>query len=79
MAMGIPVVGTHRALDCVGMQSGTHGFIEDSDEDMAAQAVNLMTNAELRTNLSDNCVKFAMERYSIDATFGKLSEYYFNL
>ncbi len=79
MALGIPVVGTHRALDCVDMQNGTHGFIDDSDEGMAVQTVNLMSNAELRTKFSDNCVKFAMERYSIDATFGKLSEYYLNL
>ena len=79
MAMGIPVVGTHRALDCVDMQSGTHGFIDDSDEDMAAHAIALLSNPELREEFSDNCVQFAAKRYSVDATFGQLSDYYLNL
>lgn len=79
MAMGIPVVGNHRALDCVEMQSGTHGYIEDRDEDMASRVIDLLTNAKLRSQISDNCIQFATERYSIDKTFGYLSDYYSNL
>ena len=79
MAMGIPVVGNHRALDCVEMQNGAHGYIEDSDEDMATCVIDLLTNAKLRSQISDNCIQFATERYSIDKTFGYLSDFYSNL
>ena len=76
MSMGIPVIGTHKALDCIDMQSGVHGFIEDGDEALASHAITLLTNPELRSRVSDNCVRFATDRYSIDATFGTLSEFY---
>ena len=79
MAMGIPVVGTHKALDCIEMQSGTHGFVEDSDEGMATHAVTLLSNIELRSRISANCVRLATDRYSTDATFGALSGYYSKL
>lgn len=76
MAMGIPVIGTHKALDCLEMQNGTHGFIADSDEAMASRAITLLSNPELRAQMSDNCVRFATQRYSMDATFGALSDFY---
>ena len=79
MAMGIPVVGTHKALDCLDMQSSTHGYIADSDEAMASHAITLLANPELRARISDNCVRLATDKYSIDATFGALSDYYSRL
>ena len=35
MAMGVPVIGTHNALDCLEMENGIHGFITDNDSEMA--------------------------------------------
>lgn len=79
MAMGVPVVGTHNALDNVELIHGKHGFISDSDEKMAEFVILLLTNDELQLSMNEECKKFAAEKYSIEATYGKLSDYYLNL
>ncbi|MCP5101843.1 MAG: glycosyltransferase [bacterium] len=79
MAMGIPVIGTHNALDCIEMTHGGHGFITDSNGEMADHAVRLLQNPEQRDKMSKECVQFAAEKYSNEATAGKLSTYYKNL
>jgi glycosyltransferase involved in cell wall biosynthesis len=79
MAMGIPVIGTHNALDSTGMQDAVHGYITDDDEEIASRMVYLMNNREKRDDMANQCRKFVNERYSIEATFGKLSDYYSNL
>ncbi len=76
MAMGLPVIGTHNALDSIEMTDGVHGFITDSDEEMVATAVRLMKKPQLRQKISAECKKFVYEKYSIEATTGKLSAYF---
>ncbi|MCJ7482989.1 MAG: glycosyltransferase family 4 protein [Thermodesulfovibrionales bacterium] len=79
MAMGIPVIGTHNALDCIEMDNGVHGYISDDDSEMAEMAVSLIKNATKRSELRGECQKFVSEKYSLDATYGKLARYYNNL
>ena len=76
MAMGIPVIGTHQALDAVAMTHGRHGFITDDDQEMAAYAVRLLKDGPLRKAMGEACRKFVSDQYSIEATYGKLSTYY---
>lgn len=75
MAMGIPVVGTHNALDSVGLKHAQHGFIGDSDEEILQGCLELLASSELRTEISRNALLFAQENYSLEATFGKLNSY----
>lgn len=76
MSMGIPVIGTHNALDSVEMASGTHGYITDDDKEMARCAVELLQDRVLRDKMGRECMNFVSEKYSIEATYGKLSKYY---
>ena len=48
MAMGIPVIGTHNALDSVDLENGVSGFISDSDESLTGFCLELLENSELR-------------------------------
>lgn len=75
MAMGIPVIGTHNALDSIGMMHGRHGFIGDSDEEMTLSSLELLRNFRLRDEIGRNASAFAREQYSLEATFGKLNTY----
>jgi glycosyltransferase involved in cell wall biosynthesis len=76
MAMGVPVVGTHNALDSVGMTDGVHGFISDDDTAIAGHAVRVITDARLRRRMSRQCVRFVSEEYTIEKTYGRLARHY---
>lgn len=75
MAMGIPVVGTHNALDSVDLESGIHGYIGDSNDDLTGYCLDLLGDENLRNMIGRNAVEFVLENYSIDATFGRLNSY----
>ena len=79
MAMGIPVVGTSNALGSFEMEHGVHGFIENDDKKIAEYLIKLLSDDEFRNQLSKNCKKFVCEKYSIEATYGNLSNYYSKL
>lgn len=79
MAMGVPVVGTHRALDNIEMEHGRQGFISDDDTEMAVHTAKLLLDDTLRQHMSKECRTFVAERYSIEATIGKLSTFYTDL
>ena len=79
MAMGVPVIGTHNALDSIEMTSGMHGYVTDSDDEMAERAIQLLNDPELRRHISEECRKFVAEKYTIEETYGKLSKYYMDL
>ena len=79
MAMGVPVIGTYNALDSIEMTSGVHGYVTDNDNEMAEKAVQLLNDSGLRSHLSEECRKFVAEKYTIEATYGKLSKYYMDL
>jgi glycosyltransferase involved in cell wall biosynthesis len=78
MAMGIPIVGTHNALDNLGLQNGKQGFITDSDMEMADYLCKILTDNLLSKQMSLECKKF-VKAFDLEETYGKLSKYYFNL
>lgn len=75
MAMGIPVIGTHNALDSIGLRNETEGFISDNDLELVNYCILLLRNNDLRNLISRNASKFVNANYSLDATFGKLNNY----
>lgn len=79
MAMGVPVVGTSHALDNLEIEHGKHGYISDDNQKMAEYLIQLLSNEKLQKQMSDECKKFAAEKYSIETTYGNLSNYYSKL
>jgi glycosyltransferase involved in cell wall biosynthesis len=75
MAMGIPVVGTHNALDSIPIETGKHGFVSDSNEELTSYCFELIKNPDLRHNISLNAKDFVKVNYSLESTFGKLREH----
>lgn len=79
MALGVPIIGTHNALDNIELEHGIHGYIADSNDEMAEYAIKLLNNSNLRTQMGKACRKFVAKKYSIESTYGKLSSYYSEL
>lgn len=75
MGMGLPVIGTHNALDSLEMESGKQGLISDNDQEMADYCIRLLMDETLRIRHSNACRQFVVEQYSLEATFDKLTEY----
>jgi glycosyltransferase involved in cell wall biosynthesis len=73
MAMGIPVIGTHNALDCVALKNGEEGFITDDTKKMIGIAISLFNDPSERRRISVNARKFVEKNYTLEATFGKLA------
>lgn len=74
MAMGVPVIGTNNALDSIEMENGKHGFIEDEDNEIIKVALDLLNNKAKRDQVSENAIELVKEKYTLEATFGKLSK-----
>jgi glycosyltransferase involved in cell wall biosynthesis len=79
MALKIPVVGTPKALNCVGIKNGVEGFISDDNNELALQTINLLKNNPMREKMGEAAFNFVKENLSIEATYGKLSDYYSNI
>ncbi len=76
LASGIPVVGTTNALKSVRISHGVNGIIADTDEELVQWAIKLLADKDLHRSISLAGKEFVMENYSLEATFGKLSEYF---
>lgn len=79
MAMGVPVIGTHNALDSIRMNHGEHGIIVDSDQEIITETLTLFRDEAKRNQLAQNARVFVQKNYSLDATFGKLATYLKNM
>lgn len=75
MASGVPVVGNHNALDCIGIENEVNGFITDEYGLMAEYALKLMNDNLLRNKVSENALQFVMSNYTIENTYGKLASF----
>jgi polysaccharide biosynthesis protein PslH len=74
LSLGVPVVGTENALQSVDFVSGKHGFIAESDKEIAEKALLIISNQELRSKMSHACIEHAKNNFSLEETFGKLSK-----
>ncbi len=72
MALGVPIIGTRNGFLCNDIQDGIQGYYAESDEEIIQKAIMVINNPELRQKLSEQYRKFVQERYTLEATFGKL-------
>lgn len=75
MAMGIPVIGTHNALDSVGFENGQGGFISDGNDELVETTLRMLKEPDFRNTISEEAIKFVKMNYSLEATFGKISNF----
>lgn len=73
MAAGVPVIGTNNALQSIGITSGLNGIIEESNEELARWVLKLANEPELRLGIAKGGRELAIEKYSLEATHGRLS------
>ncbi len=74
MSLGVPVIGNHNALDCIGITNRVNGFISDDYGEIAGYALKLSNDSEYRLRVSKNTLDFIRNNFSIESTYGKLSE-----
>ena len=65
MGLGVPTVGTHNALDCIGFRNGTDGFITDDDQEMADTVLRLLTDEQEWCAVSASAKEFIRSTYSM--------------
>ena len=75
MASGVPIVGTHNALDSVGLINGFNGIVSDDDEIIAKAIMRLAEDEAFRLKLARNARSFVNSKFSLDKTHGRLSKY----
>jgi polysaccharide biosynthesis protein PslH len=76
LASGVPIVGTTNALQSVQIQHKINGFIADTDKDIIHWLVRLADDKYLRDKISNSGRIHANKYYSLETTFGKLSEWF---
>ena len=79
MAGGVPVIGTSNALKSINIEHGMNGFIADSDEDIVKYSVLMANDHELRQKIVRNGRDLVKTHFSLESTFGRLSEYFLNI
>lgn len=75
MASGVPVIGNHNALDCIGIEHEVNGFITDNSDLMADYAIKLINDKTYRKKISNNTLQFVLSNYTIENTYGKLAKF----
>ena len=78
LASGVPIIGTSNALKSVNLQHGKNAIIADTDNAIIKYTLQLIENPELRHQIAEEGKLFAQHSYSLNATFGKLSQYFLN-
>lgn len=73
MALGIPIVGTRNGLQSVGFVDREHGYIEETNEGIAARAIELLNDTMLLQAMSEKSRAHARLNFTLEATFGILS------
>jgi sugar transferase (PEP-CTERM/EpsH1 system associated) len=74
MAMGLPVIATHRACQGIEAQPGKDLLIADDSEAFAEKTVELLRKPETRAALGQRARSFVEARHSWDASLAKLED-----
>ena len=75
MVLEVPVIGTHNALDNLEITNGLHGYISDSDEELASFAVKVLQDDILRKEIGIHSRQLVLSKYSLKACYDNLSNY----
>ncbi len=75
-ALGTPIVSTPTdgLMDLI--RNGETGFLSDADDELADRIVQIVSDDELRTRMSKNCIEDARKRNDIPAYKAKLRKAY---
>jgi len=76
MAAKVPVVTTSIGIEGIDAKDGESVLIADSIEDLASQAVRLMTDIKLYEKIAKNARKLVEEKYTYQVISEKLDEIY---
>lgn len=79
MAMEVPVVGTHNALDSIECTHKKNAIVSDNPVELAEWTVKILQDDRLREKLGTNGRKLIVEKFSKEATYEKLSAFYSQL
>lgn len=79
MAMGIPIIGTHNALDCLEIDNRLTALVTDENQRMADLAVQLLSDPIFYRSMSQEAVEFVSAKYSDKVVYKKLSDHYLSL
>jgi glycosyltransferase involved in cell wall biosynthesis len=77
MAMGIPIVVTPQAILGMGLKNGEGLLIEESPLDFAKRVINILDNREYAMELGREGRRLALERFSRQATYDRLTDFLF--
>ena len=73
MALGVPVVATPDAVFGMGMIPGRGLFLEESDGQLAARALELLESREWAVEQSRRAREMVIDKFSFEATYGRLA------
>ncbi len=79
MSLGVPIVGTENALQSVDFVDGKQGYLGESDQEIADKALLIVSDPSLRDKMSQACREHAIANFSLEQTFGKLSQFLIEL
>lgn len=74
LALGVPIIGTENGLQSVGITHGEQGYLAQTNEETISYALMLIRDGKLRQSMSEKAREFVAEKYSLEATFGKLDK-----
>lgn len=74
MALGVPVVATHQAVDGMQLESGQGIFLEDLPQQMAKAGINLLQDPSWKKQQSFLARKQIEEKFGYDTTYGRLAQ-----
>lgn len=75
MALGVPLGVTPDAVYGMGLEDGKGIFVHDSDEKIADSTLNLLLSPDIAKEQSILARTYVKERFSFDATYGKIVSY----
>ena len=78
MSLGVPVVSTPTDGVKIVVDNGKTGYLDDTDEGIASCCKKLLTDKNLRENMSDASIKRAKELMDIETYKTKILESYMN-
>ncbi len=78
LACGVPIIGTENALKSIKIEHGVNGIIAEADEIIIKWTLELLNNTKMCERISSSGKELVKQNYSLEATFGKLSEFFSN-
>jgi glycosyltransferase involved in cell wall biosynthesis len=73
---GVPIVATSKSVAGMGFSNNKNILIADSDREFADRVISLLKDYKFATSIGKEAQDLIKKNYSIEATYGKLSDYY---